>query len=154
MGSSLGDSLSQLSNYFDGLHLTRDAYPLFLSLSFWDLTQTRTYSLPTARPSSMPLVPVSPSMLFSLPMWLLPAGYLAPMVIQTQPTWKRSSLKPWTLPTPVMDSALGSGLGHYGMVRRKLNLLLLPPWRLPLLAGPTTLVSKLLTLTVRETMSL
>jgi len=27
MGSSLGDSLSQLSNYFDGLRLTRDAYP-------------------------------------------------------------------------------------------------------------------------------
>jgi len=25
MGSSLGDSLSQLSTYFDGLHLTRDA---------------------------------------------------------------------------------------------------------------------------------
>jgi len=27
MVSSLGDSLSQLSNYFDGLRLTRDAYP-------------------------------------------------------------------------------------------------------------------------------
>jgi len=33
MGSSLGDSLSQLSTYFDGLHLTRDAYPpLFVSV--------------------------------------------------------------------------------------------------------------------------
>jgi len=33
MGSSLGDTLSQLSTYFDGLRLTRDAYPpLFVSI--------------------------------------------------------------------------------------------------------------------------
>ncbi len=33
MGSTLAESLSQLSSYFDGLHLARDAYPsLFVSI--------------------------------------------------------------------------------------------------------------------------
>jgi len=33
MGSTMGESLSQLSSYFDGLCLTRDAYPpLFVSI--------------------------------------------------------------------------------------------------------------------------
>jgi len=94
MGSTLGKSLSQLSSYFDGLHLARDAYPHFLSPSSWDLTLRMIYLSPIARPNSMALGRASPFAPSNAQGSLLLAGSLAPMVTWTQPTCPRLSMKP------------------------------------------------------------
>jgi len=129
-GSTLGNTLSQLEKYFDGLRLTRDAFPPFLFLSSWVSTRRKNSLSPTAKPSSRVSALVLLSALSNLPRSLLPDGFLGPIMILTQLTWPKSFKRPWIPHTLAMASIWASVSSHYGVVPKKTHRK--PPHKPPL----------------------
>jgi len=99
----------------------------FLFLPSWVLTQMRSSLPPTAKPSLMELVLISISTLSNLPRSPLLDGFLGPIAILTQPTWRKLFKRPWILHTLAMASGWVSDCG---VVPKRLHCL--PPQKPPL----------------------